>query len=171
MNPRLLTLWYHALLAETLEDGVYTVRATFDNGEVEQYSRELRTNHALLDFYVKHASEMRFEPSGGVSPANDTVLSWTPLSELGGPDAYYISWISSGTAEGINADTARGDGIYVAALLNPRAGLNVSSSRKGSAEDPLPLGPQTWHPEIVDSNRLDAVNITIFTPAQHFVAE
>jgi len=171
INPGIPTLWYQAFREEPLEDGVYTVRVSFDNGEVEQFSRELRTNHALLDFYIAHAKEMVFSPSGGVSPANDTVLTWTTLHDLGGPDAVYIGWISSGTTDAITPNSARGDNVYLDALFNPRAGINVGSSRKGWAENPLPLGPQTWHPEITDSNRLDGVNITIFPPAQHFTAE
>ena len=114
---------------------------------------------------------MEYSPSGGTSPADDTVLRWSTLRDLGGPDAYYNVWISPGTAEFIAPEEARGDTIFDDAGRDPDAGLNHGSSRQGSPEEPLVPGPQTWQPEILDANVLENINMIIFPPGQHFVAE
>lgn len=170
-NPRLPALWYHAVLPIELRAGTYTLCITYTNGERHSSSRVLAVNDALVRFYLQHKSELTFQPNQGTSKAADTVVHWSTLQDLGGPDAYYNAWISSGTDESIGENKLRGDNIFVAALLDPRAGLNAARSRLGSWLDPLPVGPLTWQVEILDSNRLDSVNQIIFTPAQHFVAK
>jgi hypothetical protein len=169
-NDQVSALWYQAIALGFLKDGRYTLELTLTDGGHFEYSRELVSNTALLDFYLAHRSAMRYSPDSGNSPADDTVLHWTTFHDLGGPDAYYNVWISSGTAEFVATDSARGDMIFSDAEKDPKAGLNNGSSRQGSAKDPLPLGPQTWQPEIVDANVLEQVNIIIFPPGQHFVA-
>jgi len=170
-NPRLPALWYQAILPTELRGGAYTLCMTYTNGEQHSYSRVLVVNDALLRFYLEHRAELTFRPNRGTSSAADTVLTWSTLRELGGPDAYYNAWISSGTHESIGLLNLRGDNIFVAALLDPRAGLNVGKSRLGSVFDPLPVGPLTWQVEILDSNRLDGVNQIIFPPGQNLVAK
>ena len=169
-NDRIPVLWYQAFRTASLEPGSYSVHVTFENGVEKQSGREVLPNQELIEFYLEHKHEMLYTPSGGVSPANDTLLTWTTLRDLGGPDAYYNAWISPGTAEAIDPETARGDLIF-GEFTNPSAGLNASSSRQGSADNPLPIGPQTWHPEITDSNRLDRVGVALFPPGQHFTAQ
>jgi hypothetical protein len=171
LNDRLPTLWYQAIRASTLADGRYTLRITFKTGERQEYSRVLASNDALVSFYLAHKDDLQFQPNAGASAATDTLLTWSTLRELGGPDAYYNAWISSGTAEAIGEENLRGDNIFFAALLDRNAGLNVSSSRLSSAIDPLPLGPVTWQVEIVDSNQLDGINQIIFPPGHHFIAQ
>jgi hypothetical protein len=170
-NARQPVLWYQALQLTTLEAGRYTLVVTFKDGGRGVHARNLVSNFALRDFYLSHKDQMTYRPNDGTAPADGATLSWSTLHDLGGPDAYYISWISSGTAEAIDGNTARGDSIFVEALTNPQAGFNVGSSTQGSAMDPLPVGPQTWQVEIVDSNSLDGINMIVFTPGQHFVAE
>ena len=167
-NDREPVLWYQAIRAGTLADGRYTLEVTFKDGFRGRHSRELASNFALRDYYLAHKSEMHYSPGSGVSPANDTTLSWSTFHDLGGPDAYYNVWISSGTAEAISGDTARGDNIFVAALLDSKAGLNAGMSQQGSATDPLPVGPQTWQVEILDANVLDGIDMIVFTSAVHF---
>ena len=170
-NSRLPALWYHAILPIELRGGVYTLCITYTNGEQHSYSRVLVVNDAMVRFYLEHKAELAFQPNQGTSSAVDTVLTWSTLRDLGGPDAYYNAWISSGTDESIGVINLRGDNIFVGALLDPRAGLNARRSRLGSAFDPLPAGPLTWQVEILDANRLDAINQIIFPPAQNFVAK
>jgi hypothetical protein len=171
LNEPLNIFWYQAIFPGFLTDGEYTLTLTLTDGTTSSYSRTLRSNFALLDFYLAHTLEMKYEPSAGSFPADDTVLRWSTLRSLGGPDAYYNVWISPGTSFAIDPHTARGDTIFLDALVkDPKAGLNVGHSRKGSKKDPLPLGPQTWHPEIVDSNVLGEISMIIFPPAQHFEA-
>jgi hypothetical protein len=169
-NDREPTLWYQAIRITTLDEGRYTARVTFVNGERHEYSRDLVSNDAMLDFYLEHGSEMKYEPREGMSPADGTTLTWSTLHDLGGPDAYYNAWISSEVGEGVSTQDLRGDNIFLGAFSDPNAGLNAGSSRLGSPDDPLPLGPKTWQPEITDSNHLDGINQIIFPPGQHFVA-
>jgi hypothetical protein len=169
-NDREPVLWYQALRLGTLEGGRYVLEVTFKDGAKGVHSRELVSNFAQRDFYLSHKDQMTYRPNDGTSPANGTDLKWSTLHDLGGPDAYYIGWISSGTAEAIDGNTARGDNIFIAALSDPQAGLNIGSSVQGTTADPLPAGPQTWQVEILDSNELDHINMIVFTPGQHFVA-
>jgi hypothetical protein len=171
VDDREPTLWYQAIRTQTLSDGRYTLRVTFTNGETQTYARDLVSNHALVQFYLDHAAELQFQPSSGNSSASDTVLQWSTLHDVGGPDAYYNAWISTGTSEAIGADQLRGDNIFVAALLDPNAGLNVNNSALGNWLDPLPVGPLTWQVEILDSNQLDGVNQIIFPPGRNFSAQ
>lgn len=170
-NERQPVLWYQAIQLTTLEDGRYTLEVTFKDGGRGVHSRDLVSDFALRDFYLSHSNQMTYRPNDGTWPADGTTLNWSTLHDLGGPDAYYISWISSGTAEAIDGNTARGDSIFVDALSNPMAGFNAGTSLQGSAMDPLPPGPQTWQIEILDSNALDGINMIIFTPGQHFTAK
>jgi hypothetical protein len=170
-NERQPVLWYQAIQLTTLEDGRYTLQVDFKDGGRGVRARDLVSNFALRDFYLSHKGEMTYRPNDGTSSVDGTTLNWSTLHDLGGPDAYYISWISSGTGEAIDGNTARGDSIFVDALTNSKAGFNVGSSTQGSAMDPLPPGPQTWQIEILDSNLLDGINMIVFTPGQHFVAK
>lgn len=170
-NEREPTLWYQALRASTLDDGRYTARVTFTNGERQEYSRELVSGGTLLDFYLAHRQEMHFQPDGGASPAASTVLTWSTFHDLGGPDAYYNAWISPGTTESVSPDGLRGDNVLISGFVDPSAGLNVGASEQGTAADPLPLGPVTWQVEILDSNELDGINQIIFPAGRHFMAE
>jgi len=170
-NARVHALWYQAVGVGSLQDGRYTIELSLTTGEREERSRDLVSNFALRDFYLAHRDELEYRPSGGKSPAHDTVLRWTPLRELGGPDAYYNAWVSPGTSEYVAGETLRGDSIFSDAVGDPDAGLNRGSSRQGSPELPLPLGPQTWQPEILDANVLDDIDMIIFPPGQHFTAE
>jgi hypothetical protein len=114
---------------------------------------------------------MTFSPKDGEAPADACVLSWSTLRDLGGPDAYYNAWISSGDTEAITEADLRGDNVFIGALLDPNFGRNAGSSQLGSFLDPLPTGPQTWQIEILDANQLDHIDQIIFPPGQHFVAQ
>jgi hypothetical protein len=171
LDEREPTLWYQAIRASTLDDGHYTLRVTFTDGETQTYERDLVSNRGLVQFYLEHADALQFLPSSGTSSASDTVLHWSTLRDLGGPDAYYNAWISSGTADGIGEDDLRGDNIFLSALLDPNAGLNADNSAIGTWLDPLPVGPLTWQVEILDSNQLDGVNQIIFPRGRNFSAE
>lgn len=170
-NEGVLALWYQAIEFYPLEDGRYTLEVTLTDGRRGELSRELVTNTALVDFYLAHKDEMKYSPSEDSSPADDTVLHWTTFHDLGGPDAYYNAWISPGTDEYVAAGSLRGDTIFDDAMHDPKAGLNNGSSRQGSKDSPLPLGPMTWQPEILDANVLEEVNQIIFPPGQHFDAQ
>ena len=170
-NEREPTLWYQALRADTLDGGRYTARVTFADGERQEYSRVLSSEGNILDFYVAHRDEMQFTPDGGPSSATSTVLGWTTFHDLGGPDAYYNAWISSGTTESITPTDLRGDTALISGFIDPTAGLNTKSFQPGSESDPLPIGPLTWQVEILDSNKLDAINQIIFPAGRHFTAE
>jgi hypothetical protein len=170
-NEREPTLWYQAIRATKLSDGQYTLRVAFMNGEQQEYSRVLRANDAMLAFYFEHKHEMQLRPSSGSVRADDVHLSWTTFRELGGPDAYYNAWISSGTGENIDEPNLRGDNVFLSALLDPNAGMNASSSQLSNAFDPMPAGPVTWQVEILDSNHLDGVNQIIFPAGTNLVVE
>lgn len=171
MSDRVPLLWYQALRPSTLADGRYTLAISFTNGERQEASRVLTTDQTLLDSYLALRDAMWFEPDMGTSQPTDTILKWSTLSLLGGVDAYYDAWISSGSTDAIQNDNLRGDNIFIDAVLAPETGFNAASSRVGSTDDPLPLGPLTWQVEITDSNQLDQLNQIIFTPAQHFQAQ
>jgi hypothetical protein len=170
-NDREPVLWYQAFRPGTLEDGRYMLEVVFKDGGRGAHSRELVSNFALRDFYLSHRDQMSYRPNGGTSPADGTSLNWSTLHDLGGPDAYYIGWVSSGTGEAVDGNTVRGENIFLDALTDPNAGLNTKSSQQGSASDPLTTGPQTWQVEILDSNLLDQINMIVFTPGQHFDAK
>lgn len=171
VDEREPTLWYQAIRTAPLATGHYTLRVTFTNGEQQEYARDFAPNPALLQFYLEHQGDLQFLPSGGTTTASDTTLHWSTLHDLGGPDAYYNAWLSTGTAEAIGADQLRGDNIFVAAWLDPNACLNANSSAIGTWLDPVPVGPLTWQVEILDSNQLDGVNQIIFPRGRNFSAQ
>jgi hypothetical protein len=171
VDEREPTLWYQAIRTTPLATGHYTLRVTFTNGEQQEYARDFQPNLALLQFYLEHRDDLQFLPSGGTTPASDTNLYWSTLRDLGGPDAYYNAWLSTGTAEAIGEDQLRGDNIFLAAWFDPNAGLNANSSAIGTWLDPVPAGPLTWQVEILDANQLDGVNQIIFPRGRNFSAQ
>lgn len=163
-NPRLNVLWYRAYDTQGfLEDGMYVIDVQFANESSITRQRELTTNYALLEAYVSHYNELTFAPChDAASPSDDTVLRWTPLAAVGGPDAYYCSWL---LGQGIR----EGDNIYFRLPngLAP-AGFNKYMSRRGTPQSPLPPGDYYWMVEIVDANIFSHINMVIFQPWQHF---
>jgi hypothetical protein len=168
-NAALGGLWYQLLLPGYLAEGRYVVHVDWRDGRRETLARTLRTNTELLTFYETNKTRMTYEPTG-TSDADDTVLRWSTLADLGGPDAFYNAWLSPGTAESIDPNTAIGDTIFAQAAEAPNAGRNLDRFRASDMDRPLQRGPHTWQVEILDANVLADVNAIIFATGQLFDA-
>lgn len=154
-----------------LRRGEYTITVRFTNGVVRQRSNFFDPRRALLRSYLEHRAAVQFSPSGGSVPAlAPTVLRWTTLRELGGASAFYSLRVSEPLDNFIDPHHLRfWDAIFYQSYLFPEAGQD-------SGTMPLPPGTlepgkdYAWFVELLDSNRLEDLNMAIFQPAQFFHA-
>ena len=155
-------LWYQAYWNWFIPDGEYTLSINFVDGDSRAKSRFLRTNYELLAAYQTHQEELGFYPTNGVHVSGSSVLlRWTTLAEVGGPNAYYNSWLV-GSRNGLMLS----DSIFTRAESDSLVGLDRNWSWKSWPV--LPAGNYRWFAEILDSNVFSEINMVIFQPWQDF---
>ena len=154
-DPASNVLWYQGYIARLIPDGEYTFCAVLKDGTLQEKSRYLQTNYELLEAYITYQPYISFYPPNG-QQIDGTLcrLQWTTLSRLGGPDAYYNSWLV-----GLDNQVALSDSIFTQSVWDPDAGLNTGWSWKSSP--PLKEGTYQWFTEILDANVLSQINIVI----------
>lgn len=159
--------WYMAFdERQFVPEGDYTAVVHYIDGRIARRSRALRRNRPMLQAYLQRRGEMNYQPRGSVT-TNDlgaVEFRWPTLTSLGGPDAFYSLWVSAGHTEWADLRlTVFSEDIY---HREPDYGRNESTRLVS-----LKPGPHTWFTEILDSNRLDDINLVIFQPSQWIVVE
>lgn len=171
--------WYMINLSSGfMEEGEYTVEVTGKDGKVRTMSRHQKDapGQALLAAYRKVEDRIHnsYRPENGSQLPDGTALenlkvSWSPLSELAGRDAFYIFRLAKGrnAKEFDTQNLTWWDNIFLQRVTDdPQAGLNRSSVTITSA-----LEPDTAYchfTEITDSNAMGETNMCIFQPHQTF---
>lgn len=171
--------WYMLNLATGfMKEGKYTIEVTGKDGVVRTMSRFQKDapGQALVTAYRQAEKDIHnsFQPADGSqlpvgSPLKDLQITWTPLSELTGQDAYYILRLSEGrnAREFDTQNLAWWDNIFLQRFtLDPKAGLNRTGVTISSE-----LKPDTAYchfTEITDSNAMGDTNMCIFQPHQTF---
>ena len=87
------------------------------------------------------------------------------LAALGGPDAYYALRVWQG--EGISERQIFFDNLFFLSIRMPDYARNKDGMRLRLSD----AKKFTWFVEIMDSNRMEDVNIAIFSPLTTFAVE
>ncbi|MHA1986610.1 MAG: DUF362 domain-containing protein [Promethearchaeota archaeon] len=157
-----------------LEDGKYRITVDYWNGETRSKSRILKSNHKLLNNYLKLEGKITHNakevPKYMEDPKIYADTTWTTLNDLGGEDAFYANYLSQGRTEFVNLhDLTHIDNIYQNRILMPFYGLNKNSALVNTRWKPLkPNTEYTWFVEICDSNKYSNINLTVYQPHQYF---
>jgi hypothetical protein len=170
--------WYMVNLdTGFMEEGKYTIEVKCRDGSVRHMSREQKNapSEKLLAAYLKNREQImtshapsKFHPFAPRASRRDISVSWRPLSELAGQDAFYIFRLSKGRS-GKEFDTQNlvfWDNIFVQRMTQPEAGKN-----RGSVIVRTELAPETsyvYFVEVTDSNAMGQTNLCIFQPHQVF---
>lgn len=172
--------WYMLNLATGfMKPGKYTIEVVGRDGSVTSISRvqEAGPTEALVAAYKANREGIfnSYNPGQGQVLASDASregvqVSWTPLSELAGQDAYYIFRLSAGTgiADFDTQNLHWWDNIFLQRVAEPKAGLNRGQVTIGNALKPE--SSYVYFTEITDSNAMGQTNICIFQPHQSFRA-
>ena len=149
-----------------LINGEYTITLKYKSNKQSQKSRVLNYTPGLLESYKNIHSE--FTPSGSLPKTinSEVELTWTVLPDK---EAYYATRLMAYTPE------------EPSAMIIPKFFDNIFGYGDGNSENtglnkesvtiPLALDVDSrylWFTEILDSNKLDEINIAIFEPAQFF---
>lgn len=171
--------WYMLNLPEGfMKEGEYTIEVTGKDGVIRTMSRVQKDapGQALLNAYkqVEQQIHKSYRPADGEqlpegTPLKGIEVTWQPLSELAGQDAYYIFRLSEGrnAKEFDTQNLAWWDNIFLQRFTtDPQAGLNRRGVSIGNE-----LKPDTSYchfTEITDSNAMGDTNMCIFQPHQTF---
>lgn len=152
-----------------LREGDYTITVRFKDGVVRRQVNRFSPRRDLLDAYLQRRDAISFSPSGAlVRATSPDPLRWTTMAELGGPSAYYSVRLSRPLDGFLDPhNLIFWDAIFYQSYLRPDAGLDNGTQSLA----PLMIHPNkryAWFVEILDSNRLQDLNMAIFQPAQFF---
>lgn len=179
-EPRNDSYWYmHNCATGFMKEGNYTITVHLKNGDEKSKSRfqNSTASKALRDSYVKNwkniyhsysPSEENVVPEG--TPLEKLQVTWTPLKEFDGTDAYYIYRVCRAESkEQFNPHKLYWwDNIFVEHFMgNADAGknrFNVTIERELD-----PKTGYTYFVEATDSNIMGETNICIFQPFRTFV--
>jgi len=160
-----------------LKEGKYMIEVKCRDGSVRHMSREQRNapSEALLSAYLKHREEIvtshapsKHHPLAPQAARRDVPVTWRPLSQLAGQDAFYIFRLSQGSS-GKEFDTQNlvfWDNIFVQRMTQPDAGKNRSEVIVRT--ELQPNTPYVYFVEITDSNAMGQTNLCVFQPHQVF---
>jgi hypothetical protein len=155
--------WYMAFDRRGfLTEGEYAITVRFADGESRTRSRTLHEATPMLDAYLERRARIARTPAGSVALTDDAVeLSWTTLRELGGPSAWYCTRVAQGHSWPLidSAAIVHEDDVFAGGV---ERGLDCRSTR---FRPPAGVNDFTWFTEILDSNRLEEINLAIFQPA------
>lgn len=159
-------LAFERYLQGFLENGEYTVEVRFRNGHVATRSRTLHYDDRLVTAYLENRTRIQLAPGAttGVEGDGRVSFSWTTLASLGGPDAFYCLRVCEGFSwPFLDPDKT----VYTGEALEP--GAQSSGLNLGVVRVPLnPASSYTWFTEILDSNRLEEINVAILMPSVRF---
>src|SRR5690606_41117746 len=110
----------------------------------------------------------KHHPLAPQAARRDVPVTWRPLSQLAGQDAFYIFRLSQGSS-GKEFDTQNlvfWDNIFVQRMTQPDAGKNRSEVIVRT--ELQPNTPYVYFVEITDSNAMGQTNLCVFQPHQVF---
>ena len=168
LNEPIGFFWYQAIFVGFLSDGDYTLTLTLTDGTTSSFKRTLRSNFALLDSYLAHAPEMKYEPSSAAFQLTTPCCAGRPCARSAAPTPTTTSGSRPARASP-SIPTRHAATPSSRTPFRPHGWPQRRPLTQRLQEGSAARRTETWHPEIVDSNLLAEISMIIFfPPAQHF---
>ncbi len=178
-DPERDSFWYmHNCPTGFMKDGEYTIEVHCKNGDVKSKSRiqnganSLAIRTSYLNNYEKNLNSYtpsEKSPMDKETSLTDVQVTWTPLKEFDGQDAYYIYRVCKAKSkeEFDGHKLFWWDNIFLETFMgNKDAGKNRDKITIGN-----PLEPKTaytYFVECTNSNIMGETDICIFQPFRTF---
>ncbi len=157
-----------------ISDGKYVFRVEYFDGQIITRDTSLSTNKKFFKKFdkIKEKLVFSFSPKRLINEHPQIMgnLQWSTLKTYGGPDAYYINYISEKKGQFVDLHELNFiDDIFSMSMLMPSYGFNKEQALVNARWKPLKPGIEyAWLTEICDSNDLEKVNLRILQNTQYF---
>ena len=179
LNPVLKSYYYSAYRpVGFMKEGTYTLEVKCKDGSVLRQSRVQNnaSTEAAVAFYKANKAKLleaykpsKVHPMSPDAKRKGLVLSRKTMKDLGGPDAYYLTYLyqASSGAEASAHNVIWWDNVFVQrAAGDVQAGLNRREVAVN--KDLAPKTTYTYFVETSDANKQSETNYCIFQPHKVF---